>query len=99
MFPEIIIVPAVFGIPASVIALKLWLGHKERMAKLTAGSAPSPDGDPRLARVEQAIEAIAVEMERLGEGQRFLTRVLSERGALDRELPPARAVAARGDER
>ena len=99
MFPEIIIVPAVFGIPAAVIALKLWLSHKERMAKLTAGSAPSADGDPRLARVEQAIEAIAMEMERLGEGQRFLTRVLSERGTLDRELPPARTGSAPSDQR
>ena len=52
-----------------------------------------------MARVEQAIEAIAVEMERLGEGQRFLTRVLSERGALDRELPAPRPVSARGEER
>ena len=99
MFPEIIIVPAVFGIPSAVIALKLWLSHKERMAKLTGGPAPSLDFDPRMARVEQAIEAIAVEMERLGEGQRFLTRVLSERGALDRELLAPRPVSARGEER
>jgi hypothetical protein len=99
MFPEIIIVPAVVGIPSAVIALQLWLGHKERMAKLTGSPVPSLDSDPRMARVEQAIEAIAVEMERLGEGQRFLTRVLSERGALDRELPAPRPVGARGKER
>ena len=98
MFPEVIIVPAIFAIPSSVIALKLWLGHKERMAKLAGANMLSPDAD-RMARVEQAIEAIAVEMERLGEGQRFLTRVLSDRGALDRELPAPRAVATRSDER
>ncbi|MHB0948354.1 MAG: hypothetical protein ACYC3Q_11545 [Gemmatimonadaceae bacterium] len=40
-------------------------------------------GDPlveqRLARIEQAVEAVAVEVERISEGQRFTTRLLSER--------------------
>lgn len=33
----------------------------------------------RLARMEQAINAMAVETERISEGQRFTTRLLSER--------------------
>jgi hypothetical protein len=32
----------------------------------------------RLARMEQAVEATAVEVERIGEGQRFLTRLFTE---------------------
>ena len=32
----------------------------------------------RLARVEQAVDAIAIEVERVGEGQRFVTRALGE---------------------
>jgi hypothetical protein len=32
----------------------------------------------RLARVEQTVEATAIEVERIGEGQRFMTRVLTE---------------------
>jgi len=35
--------------------------------------------DPRLERMEQAIEAIAVEIERISEAQRFTTKLLSER--------------------
>jgi hypothetical protein len=36
----------------------------------------------RLERMEQAIEAVAIEVERISEGQRFTTRLLSEgRGA------------------
>jgi len=31
-----------------------------------------------LKRVEQGVEAIAIELERVGEGQRFLTKVLAE---------------------
>jgi FtsZ-interacting cell division protein ZipA len=33
----------------------------------------------RLARMEQAIDAMAVETERISEGQRFTTRLLSEK--------------------
>ncbi|MDB4898612.1 MAG: hypothetical protein JWN53_420 [Gemmatimonadetes bacterium] len=34
--------------------------------------------DPRLERIEQAIDAISIEIERVSEGQRFVTRLLSE---------------------
>jgi hypothetical protein len=35
--------------------------------------------EDRLARIEQAVDAIAVEVERISEGQRFTTKLLSER--------------------
>ena len=35
----------------------------------------------RLERMEQAIDSIAVEVERISEGQRFTTKRLSERAA------------------
>ena len=35
--------------------------------------------ESRLARIEQAVDAIAVEAERISEGQRFTTKLLSER--------------------
>lgn len=35
--------------------------------------------EERLARMEQAIDAIAIETERITEGQRFTTRLLTER--------------------
>lgn len=37
----------------------------------------------RIARVEQIVEATAVEIERISEGQRFTTRLLSERKAIE----------------
>jgi len=37
------------------------------------------EGDDRLARLEQAVESIAIEVERISEGQRFTTKLLSER--------------------
>ena len=43
--------------------------------------------DPRLERMEQAIEAIALEIERISEAQRFTTRLLSDRVG-EREAMP-----------
>ncbi len=41
-----------------------------------------PPSDDRLARLEQAVESIAIEVERIGEGQRFVTKVMSEKAQL-----------------
>jgi hypothetical protein len=37
--------------------------------------------EARLERIEQAVDAIAVEVERISEGQRFTTKLLSERSS------------------
>ena len=79
--------------------------------RLMARQRPSPRaqvgiGDDREQRLEQAIDAIAVELERVGEGQRFVAKVLAERGLeLDRsslsrppESVPASRVPPRTDE-
>ena len=45
--------------------------------------------------MEQAIDAIAVEVERIAEGQRFTTRLLSERtGAVGPALEPSASGAS-----
>ena len=52
-------------------------------ARRIEGGAPRPALDPeaqaRLERMEQAIEAMAIEVERIAEGQRFTTKLLAER--------------------
>lgn len=43
----------------------------------------------RLERMEQALDSIAIEIERITEGQRFTTKLLSEgRGPEPRQIPP-----------
>jgi hypothetical protein len=42
---------------------------------------PSPELTGRLDRMEQGIEVIALEVERISEGQRFVTRLLSDNAA------------------
>lgn len=44
-------------------------------------------GDERMRRLEQAVDAIAFEVERISEGQRFTTRLLSEQANLPGAAP------------
>jgi hypothetical protein len=50
----------------------------------------SPAADHRLARLEEAVDAIAVEIERISEGQRFTTKLLSEQNRRANEAPARR---------
>jgi hypothetical protein len=52
-----------------------------------ARDAVPPDVTARLERIERAVESVAVEVERISEGQRFVTRVLADRGEAPR-IPP-----------
>ena len=81
----------------TVAMFRMWLSHKEKGAGTIAPTMRDPILDERIARIEHAVEAIAVEMERVGEGQRFVTRLLSERAAPSPQpsaLPPAREESA-----
>ena len=40
--------------------------------------APSPADAERWQRLEQAVDAMAIEIERISEGQRFTTKLLSD---------------------
>ena len=44
----------------------------------------------RLERMEQSIDAMAIEMERISEGQRFVTKLLADRQPERVPLPGAR---------
>ena len=46
------------------------------------------DASARLERMEQAIDAIAVEVERIAEGQRFTSKLLAERAEPARAASP-----------
>jgi len=77
--PEVIIIPIVFGLPSIVLLARMWFNHKERMTALHGSPAREAALEQRLERIEQAVETIAVEMERMGEGQRFVTKLLAAR--------------------
>ena len=54
---------------------------KGQQASLSGGR--DPELMARMARVEQIVEATAVEIERISEGQRFTTKLLSEKKAFE----------------
>ena len=65
-----------------VAILPLSLAYARRIWRRSAGSMLSLPQEvmDRLTRLDHAVDSIAVEVERIGEGQRFMTRVLSEKG-------------------
>ena len=79
MINPAVAIPLVVASAATVGVLFRWFQHRERMAELQGGGGNGVAGAERLERLEQAVEAIAIEVERVGEGQRYLTRVLEER--------------------
>jgi hypothetical protein len=52
---------------------------KRKMIALRQGPNMIGASDDRLLRLEQAVDSIAVEVERISEGQRFLTKLQTER--------------------
>ena len=57
----------------------IWVSRLRYREKPAVGSAELRELVQRLERIEQAIDAMAVETERISEGQRFTTKLLSER--------------------
>ncbi len=80
---ENILVPiAFFGtIVVLAIGIPLVRAYIRRQDAAPLRSPADAETNARLARIETAIEAMAVEIERISEGQRFTTRLLSERQA------------------
>jgi hypothetical protein len=71
---------SVFALMATVGITWLLL-HYLRGGRSMAPSAPSTELNARMARIENAVESVAVEVERISEGQRFTSRMLSEGAA------------------
>jgi hypothetical protein len=63
--------------PLSVAASRFIWRRASRTTTTTTAQL-SPQIDQRLERLEQGVEAIAIEIERVTEGQRFVTKLLSE---------------------
>ena len=82
----IVVIVAVTAV-ISIVA-RSWLAARRDTAARMLREAPSDD---RLARLEQAVDAIAIEVERMSEGQRFVAKLLAERKEADLvRRPPER---------
>jgi hypothetical protein len=85
-------------IPITLIGVPIARAIARRIDRGSTRMALSPDVSARLDRMEQAIDAIALEVERIAEGQRFTTKLLAERGSggPDRVIAPERQGAEHG---
>jgi hypothetical protein len=87
------IVAIVGGLAFIPTVLGVWFWGRGYLKKIDAATkaAPPISGEVlmRLERMEQGIDAIAMEVERISEGQRFTTKLMSERAPLA-ALPPSR---------
>jgi hypothetical protein len=91
---EMLIVGTVFtGIALVVLAIayarRLWRGATNVVAHIPAAF------EARFTRFEQSLDAVAIEIERVSEGQRFLTKVLAEQNPRALGAGPAQPVETR----
>jgi hypothetical protein len=70
------------GVLAGAFAGAYYFG-KSRAQRETLHAGRDPELMARLARVEQIVESTAIEIERISEGQRFTTRLLSEKKSFE----------------
>lgn len=80
MSPFLIPIVLFVTIGSVAILTPLARAYARRMDKQTDRQIPEHVNE-RLERMEQAIDAIAEQVERVAEGQRFTTKLLSERPA------------------
>jgi hypothetical protein len=94
VFSLLILASGVFA--ASTIGFAVaWIRARERAIRAEQQlGAPAPVGDARFDRLEEAVESMAVEVERMAEGQRFVSKLLAERPGQERDAGarPARVI-------
>ncbi|HVZ48798.1 MAG TPA: hypothetical protein VG916_08450 [Gemmatimonadaceae bacterium] len=83
-----------------VIAIPITIAYARRIWRRSARTEVRlpPEMVERMEGLERGVEAIALEVERIGEGQRFLTQAMVERGEVRAVGPGERVpVRARGE--
>ena len=84
----VILVPITLFIATAVVLAPLARALGKRIEHRGAAPRIPSEVTDRLERMEQAIDSIAIEVERISEGQRFTTRLLADATSAG-ALPPA----------
>ncbi len=79
VYSFVIVVTTIVGFVAAMAAIGI--GTKLALQR-TRPRVIAPVTDERFERLEQAVDSIAIEIERMSEAQRFTTRILSERSSV-----------------
>lgn len=86
------LIPIVLFTCATVMAIGVPLAKAfaRRLERGPLQPSIPPEVTARLERIEQAIDSIAIEVERISEGQRFTTKLLAERNNTGTSNVPTR---------
>lgn len=88
MLDEDVLIPLFFFLTIILLVLGVPLVRAVvRRMDREGGHGARPELAERLERMEHTLDAMAVEVERISENQRFTTRLLAGRGTTD--APPA----------
>lgn len=91
MSPAIVVPLAAFVMSIILaIGIPIAKAYARRMDAESRSPRIPPEVAERLERMEQALDSVAIEVERISEGQRFTTKLLSE-AVGGRQLGPARS--------
>lgn len=94
MGPDTIVpVAGIIMILALSLGIPLVRAYAKRMEAGSRTPALPSDLVARLERIEQGIEAMSMEVERISEGQRFTTKLLSDGRGAPTALPTHNAAA------
>jgi hypothetical protein len=84
------------GIALVAGTLGAWLGARfgtRRVVKEVLDALPSAEqqaiANQQLSQLSYAVESMSIEIERFSEGQRFIAKLLAERGSAQLPKPPA----------
>lgn len=86
---DVALAAIIFGTMSTAVVQLARMRYKH-LAERHRPPLGAAEGDERLQRLEQAVDAIAVEVERMSESQRFVTKLLAER------LPPGQVPPSAG---
>jgi hypothetical protein len=88
-FIGIIAIVAVVGLASSLTFLRRVLEMRhERLMRRPSPSQSLEALSQRLDRIENAVDATSLEVERIAEASRFMSKLLAERGAAAPLSPP-----------
>jgi hypothetical protein len=73
-----VVAVVIVGMAGSLSAIFVWL-MRGLKRKTTTGELPNPLYEQRFDQLQQSVDAIAVEVERIAEAQRFSAKLLAER--------------------
>ena len=78
---------AVMAVAVATVAYPLARAWARRMEQRTAPNSTDAVASERMHRLEQSVEALTLEIERISEGQRYTTKLLTERLPLAARVP------------